>query len=285
MAEANVKGRGNIGQNETELDTELTKEDQVKDEQGANFLKAIGLEGPEKEKFLKLHPELALLVQYYDQNAASYGPPEKQAYAYVIAKEIEDGSLQLQKPNELENAYASRLQAHMQELDELRIISEMHQQQMLTQQTAAAQATPQAAQQAGADPEMQALKAVSQKIPALKRDLFLLGVEENLDEKTIEQRIKNTPAATQQDAKDVQVAFSFYNSMKRGTLGDGYTDAQEQKVLDELKQTLAGELQKNHSTMLDNLNAVAERGVEQQRAQQTPPEQQHESPPVMQLHT
>jgi len=250
---------------ENTIDTKLFKEQAIKDEQAAKFLEAIGLSAYDKENLLKEHPELALLVATYDTVTHGYPPSRNSAFALNIAKDIQDGEIELQPPT-ANGQHSNDYQKHLSDRMEVIIKNlTLQQQQQIQQNQALTQGQPSAGQQqaradyglaqapAVAGSQVQTTKEKRSEVDAVympieRRAKFLQAIEHPEHAREI---IAND--------KDVQVALAFYKSMEIGTKkADGLTDVHEKAMLNHLKDNLGNMLAKDDRASIQNLSQHVE---------------------------
>ncbi len=243
-------------QQASEIVTELTKEQVVNNELAAKFLEVIDANEADKALLLQKHPELEKLLEYYNEFVQNY-PGSGSVYAINIANEIQEGSLDLRLSDEAfrgnydqvqRGLLEQRLQIHAaeQQLAATNQNSNLVQQDALTQQEQNASVnTSQESQilQEAPVADVQEKESTAEIFPSRRDKLY---------------QVINSPGRAKEiagDDTDVLVAFAFYQSIAQGTRGDGLTNANEQIMLDRVKDNLGDMLESNDRASIKNLQA------------------------------
>jgi hypothetical protein len=248
-------------QQASEIVTELTKEQVVNNELAAKFLEVIDANEADKAILLDAYPELKKLLEHYNEYVENY-PGQGSVYAINIANEIQEGNLHL---NLADNAFDTNYAQVERDMFSQRQIIEQRQQDeaaagLLLQKEAYREY---AESMGGLQPSLEEhamtqKSQIPQEAPVISAQEKEPGAELFPDRREKLYKAISLPGMAKEiagDDKDILVALAFYQSVAQGTRGDGLTDANEQIMLDRIKENLGDMLESNDRASIKNLQA------------------------------
>ncbi len=254
-----------IGEQGNSPNQESGKERAIKDDQAAEFLKAVKADGKDKAEILKQHPELKQLLELYTKFFGN-GQDANGIVAMRLAESIREGDIVLAQPDR--NGQIDASVAQKQEEAFMHVARHAMAQQAQAEQVQ--QMRPHQAEQPEPTGNQGAISNFPQPRPSeyldkgiLNRTAFLIAIEH--PERRAEQMM-------QPENQDIRGAVGFYVAMEDSMRheGGGISESEKQTLAD-LKGNLANMLVKNDREFMDKLNQAFDQKYQTMLAQQEPP--------------
>lgn len=258
-----------VGEHGNSPKQESGKENATKDDQAAEFLKAVKADDKDKAEILKQHPELKHLLELYAKFFGN-GQDTNGMVAMRLAESIREGDIVLAQPDRNGQIEASVAQKQEEAFKEVTQQAIAHERQMQAQAEQVRQVQPRQTEQPEATGKQDNMQALPQPKPSEELDkgiqnrtAFLIAIEH--PERRAEQMM-------QPENQDIRGAVGFYvameNSMRRE--GSGISESEKQTLAD-VKGNLASMLVKDDRESMDKLNQAFDQKSQAILAQHEPP--------------